>query len=238
MMRTLPTHRPKIKLCGFTREPDVRSACALGADYLGFVFYEHSPRCVPPAQAAQLVQCMAECKTPHAVPVGLFVNHSAAQVVAAVHTSGVQVLQFHGTETPSFCEGLSQRLGLPYWKAVHVAPDTHSDALLKLCQSYNGAQALLFDTASPGLVNVWGGTGHTFEWHTLAPLAHLKNVPPLVLSGGLSAQNVAQGITLLSPWAVDVSSGIEAVDGQGQPLKGIKDPLKMAAFVAAVRSTN
>ncbi len=223
---------PYIKLCGFTRQHDVHSAVALGVDYLGFVFYQPSLRYIAPQAAAQLISLLP----PAVTPVGLFVNHSHEQVCQAVAHSGVRVLQFHGTESPDFCDRVSQQLGLSYWKAIHVAPDTHSDDLLKLCQTYPHAQALLFDTASLGAVNHWGGTGHTFEWQKLAPLATLKNAPPLVLSGGLSVQNVAQGIAQLKPWAVDVSSGIEAVDAQGKAIKGVKDPAKMAAFVAAVRS--
>jgi phosphoribosylanthranilate isomerase len=222
---------PFIKMCGFTREADVMFARGLAVDYFGFVFYEPSPRYIAPERAAVLTQLLSSDSAFQSV--GLFVNHSAAQVVDAVKASGVRVLQFHGNESPEFCEQLSQQLGLPYWKAVHVSPDAHSDGLLKLCSNYSTAQALLFDTASPA----WGGTGHTFEWQTLAPLATLKNVPPLVLSGGLSVQNVAQGIALLSPWAVDVSSGIEAADADGKMLKGVKDSAKMAAFVAAVRQT-
>jgi phosphoribosylanthranilate isomerase len=223
---------PLIKMCGITRLGDAQAAVALHVNYLGFVFYEASPRFIEPLAAFLIID-----RLPTGVaPIGLFVNHSQTQVRQAVKASGAKVLQFHGTESPQFCEEISQALGLPYWKAVHVAADTHSDDLLKSCKAYSSAQALLFDTASPGLINHWGGTGQSFEWQTLAPLATLKNVPPLVLSGGLSVQNVAQGIALLKPWAVDVSSGIEALDAQGKPRKGIKDPAKMADFVQAVRS--
>lgn len=219
---------PLIKMCGITREIDAQAAIALRVDYLGFVFYESSPRFIEPEQAAGIIAIIPAS----VLPVGLFVNHSELAVERCIKLSGAKVLQFHGTESPAFCEKMSQKHGLPYWKAVHVHADAHSDDLLKSCLSYSSAQALLFDTASP----TWGGTGHTFEWQKLAPLAALKNVPPLVLSGGLSAQNVVQGIALLSPWAVDVSSGIEAADAQGKPLKGIKDSTKMAEFVSAVRS--
>ncbi len=219
---------PLIKMCGFTSVAHAQHACALLVDYIGFVFYEASPRYVSPLQAGAIIEKLGS----KPLPVGLFVNHSETQVEQAVKNSGVKVLQFHGTENAEFCESMSQLMGLPYWKVVHVKADAHSDDLLKSCLSYSSAQALLFDTASPA----WGGTGHTFEWQKLAPLAALKNVPPLVLSGGLSAQNVAQGIALLSPWAVDVSSGIEATGAQGKPLKGIKDSTKMAEFVSVVRS--
>jgi phosphoribosylanthranilate isomerase len=219
---------PLIKMCGITREVDALAAIALQVNYLGFVFYEPSPRFVEPVHAQGIIT-----RLPSSVlPVGLFVNHGESEVENCVKASGVKVLQFHGTESPEYCEALSQTLGLPYWKVVHVSADADSEDLLKSCLKYSYAQALLFDTASPA----WGGTGHTFEWQKLAPLAALKNVPPLVLSGGLSAQNVAQGIALLKPWAVDVSSGIEAADAQGKPRKGIKESTKMADFVSAVRS--
>jgi phosphoribosylanthranilate isomerase len=224
--------RTAIKFCGFTCEADVLFARSLAVDYYGFVFYPPSPRYISPERAAGLTQLLSADKA--FKPVGLFVNDSAAQVADAVQASGVRVLQFHGNESPEFCEQLSQRLGLPYWKAVHVTANAHSGDLLKWCLLYSSAQALLFDTASPA----WGGTGHTFEWQKLAPLATLKNAPPLVLSGGLSVQNVAQGLAKLNPWAVDVSSGIEAVDADGKAIKGVKDRAKMAAFVAAVSQSN
>jgi phosphoribosylanthranilate isomerase len=221
-----------IKMCGITRDDDAQRAVLLGIDYLGFVFYESSPRFIEPKAAQSIIQRLG----PRTKAVGLFVNHDRAFVSLAVEQSRVDVLQFHGTESPQFCEEMSAALGLPYWKAVHVGVGMDSDDLLKSCFSYSSAQALLFDTASPGLINHWGGTGQSFEWQTLAPLVTLKNVPLLVLSGGLSVQNVAQGIELLNPWGVDVSSGIEVHDAQGKPCKGIKDPTKMADFVKAVRS--
>ena len=215
-------------MCGITRHTDAQAALRLQVDYLGFVFYPTSPRFISLELAAAIIDTLPATTQ----PVGLFVNHDADEVERIVKVSGIKVLHFHGTETPRFCEAMSQKLGLPFWKVVHVAADAHSEDLLKSCIQYSNAQALLFDTASPA----WGGTGHTFEWQKLASLAALKNVPPLVLSGGLSAQNVAQGIALLSPWAVDVSSGIEAIDAQGKSLKGIKDSAKMAEFVSAVQS--
>ena len=221
-------HSTLIKMCGITRHTDAQAALALRVDYLGFVFYPTSPRFISLELAAAIIDTLPATTQ----PVGLFVNYDADEVERIVKASGIKVLQFHGTETPRFCEAMSQKLGLPFWKVVHVAADAHSEDLLKSCIQYSNAQALLFDTASPA----WGGTGHTFEWQKLASLAALKNVPPLVLSGGLSAQNVAQGIALLSPWAVDVSSGIEAIDAQGKSLKGIKDSAKMAEFVSAVQS--
>jgi phosphoribosylanthranilate isomerase len=236
------SNTPRIKCCGFTRQQDLDAAVALEVDYVGFVFYAPSPRYIAPNTAAALVASLpARAISARAViPVGLFVNHDAATVREAVLLSGIKILQFHGLESPQLCEQLSQDLGLPYWKAIHVAPDSTPDSLLKLCQTYSTAQAVLFDTAIAPLnseQNQWGGTGHTFEWQTLLTLsAQDAHVPPLVLSGGLNAQNVTQGIQLLKPWAVDVSSGIEAIDvATNTPRKGIKNADLMAHFVAAVR---
>jgi phosphoribosylanthranilate isomerase len=241
-MTSYTTPVPAIKLCGFTRQLDIDVAMALAVDYVGFVFYEPSPRYIDPYHARVLIDSLS--LSPRTVPVGLFVNHNEVFVRDAVAASGVKLLQFHGNESPDFCEALSQDLSLPYWKALHVAPDSTSDSLLKLCQAYHSASAILFDTAIPTQANVlnepiWGGTGHTFEWKLLTQLARqsqIGNVPALILSGGLSAHNVAQGIQLLQPWAVDVSSSIEALDAlSGKPLKGIKDAAIMTAFVRSVR---
>ncbi len=234
-------NHPKIKLCGFTRQVDIDVACALGVDYVGFVFYQPSPRYISPQAVAALVVNFPPTTT--TTPVGLFVNHSEDEVREAALISNIKVLQFHGAESPDFCDALSQSLGLPYWKALHVSPHSTSDSLLKLCQTYHGAQAVLFDTAIPTSSTadepMWGGTGQTFEWQLLAQLSiesRLGNAPPLVLSGGLSVQNVAQGIQLLQPWAVDVSSGIEVIDAiSAKPLKGVKDATTMAAFIQQVR---
>ena len=226
-------HRTRIKLCGITRAADAHAAVAAGADALGFVFYEPSPRYISPAAASEIIAQLP----PFVSTVGLFVNHSATSVQNAVQASGVSVMQFHGTETPDFCAQMQAHTGRPYLKTIHIDPvysENSAAALLKYCQQYRGAQALLFDTASPA----WGGTGQTFEWQHLLALAHEPSVPPLVLSGGLSAQNVGAGVALLRPWAVDVSSGIEAAGIDGKPLKGIKDPQAMRAFVAAVRAAD
>ena len=235
-------HTTRIKMCGFTRPAHALSAVAAGADTLGFVFYKPSPRYIEPA-AVRAIKALLPADT---MLVGLFVNADATEVKNSVAASGVNVLQFHGHETPEFCEAMSRELGLPYWKVIHIAAGESSanpSEWVKYGQTYRSAQALLFDTASP----LWGGTGQTFEWSQLLPLAQSANhdeaqhlsAPPLahllVLSGGLHAQNVGAGIALLRPWAVDVSSGIEPLGADGKPQKGIKDPQAMRDFVAAVK---
>lgn len=224
----------KIKFCGFTRQNDVDTALSLGVDYLGFVFYESSPRHISPHQVAEL---LANSQLSTSLPVGLFVNHGAAFVRQAVTLSGVKILQFHGNESPDFCDTLSQHLGLPYWKALHVTPDITPDDLLILCHKYYRADALLFDTVIPSAPQVWGGTGQTFDWQRLIHITqHAQHIPALILSGGLTKHNVALGLERIQPWAVDVSSGIEVQDvTTGQLIKGVKDFNKMAEFIAIVR---
>ena len=235
-------------MCGITSLADALAAIDAGADTLGFVFYEPSPRFITPIDAGAIIAALPS----EVVCVGLFVNHTADQIKAAVVASGVLIMQFHGTEPTALCEQLQSELGLPYWKVIHIpaatpalpnamtatdSEDARNALLVKSCQLYSSAQALLFDTASPA----WGGTGQTFEWSNLLPLSQTAHnqqdlrVPPLVLSGGLHAQNVGAGINLLRPWAVDVSSGIERISADGKPQKGVKDSRAMRNFVAAVR---
>ncbi len=223
----------KIKFCGFTRQNDIDAALSLGVDYLGFVFYQASPRYIAPHQLAKL---LANSQLSTSLPVGLFVNHDAVFVHQAVTLSGVKILQFHGNESPDFCDDLSQQLGLPYWKALHVTPDITPDGLLTLCHKYSRADALLFDTVIPSAPHIWGGTGQTFDWqHLMHITQHAQHMPALILSGGLTKHNVALGLELIQPWAVDVSSGIELQDTTtGQLIKGVKDFTKMAEFIATV----
>jgi phosphoribosylanthranilate isomerase len=220
-------HRTRIKFCGLTRAQDVRSAVQAGADALGFVFYANSPRYIAPAQAALLMQAVPVM----VAKVGLFVNASTQEVVHAVQTTGVDLLQFHGDETPELCEITARAAQRPYVRAIHVAPEHTAADLLHCLQTYPNAKAFLFDTASTS----YGGSGKTFEWSVLQSLltANPANVPahPLVLSGGLNAQNVTDAIKRVRPFAVDVSSGIESA-------KGIKDAQKIAEFAAAVRAAD
>ena len=201
--------RTRIKICGLTREADVDAAVQAGADAIGFVLYAKSPRCVSLAQARTLAQRLP----PFVTPVLLFVNADAQEVAQAAQELPQSLLQFHGDETPAQCAA-AQR---PYLRAARMAPGFD---LLDFASRFPAAQGLLLDA----LVEGYGGGGKAFDW-SLIP----HGVPlPVVLSGGLNAANVIDGVTRVRPWAVDVSSGVEIS-------KGIKDAALMRRFCQAVR---
>jgi phosphoribosylanthranilate isomerase len=204
--------RTRIKICGLTRESDVDTAVDAGADAVGFVFYERSARHVAVERAAQLARRLPAFVT----PVGLFVNASPAVIAEAVQAIPQLVLQFHGDETPSDC-AVARR---PYLRAARMAPGFD---LLDFAARYPDAQALLLDAYVEG----YGGGGKVFDW-SLIPTDVSR---PVVLSGGLHAGNVVEGILRVRPWAVDVSSGVEAV-------KGVKDPAAVRRFCEAVREAD
>ena len=184
-------------------------AVDLGVDALGLVFYAPSPRNVTIATAADVAR-----QIPAFVSVvGLFVNAEPSFVEEVIANVGLSLLQFHGDETPEDCE----RFGLPYIKAIRVKADTN---LVQYARDFTSAKALLLDTYTEGVA---GGTGQMFDWN-LIPSALPK---PVILAGGLQANNVAQAIRQVKPYAVDVSGGVEAT-------KGIKDAQKIAAFMQQV----
>ncbi len=202
--------RTRIKICGITREQDLRAVANGGGDAIGLVFYERSPRHVSVPQAAEL----ARAAPPFLTVVGLFVNPSAEFVHEVLGQVPLDVLQFHGEETPEFC----RQFGRPYLKAIRVKTGVD---LLQCASRYAGAQGLLLDAYVEG---TQGGTGESFDW---ALIPH--DLPlPVILSGGLYAGNVAAAIRQVRPYAVDVSSGVEAA-------KGIKDAAKVAAFINEVK---
>lgn len=204
--------RTRIKICGLTRHADVHAAVEAGADAIGFVFYERSPRRVEIAQAAQLARALP----PFVTPVGLFVNAEAGRVAQAVAEIPGLLLQFHGDETPDAC----RRSGRPYLRAARMAPEID---LLDFARRFGDACGLLLDAFVEG----YGGGGKVFDWSRIPRGVAL----PIVLSGGLDAGNVAAGIAQLRPWAVDVSSGVEAAPG-------VKDAAAMHSFCAAVRAAD
>lgn len=205
--------RTRIKICGFTREDQLAQAAQLGVDAVGLVFYPPSPRNVSIEQA----QVLCRAVPPFVTTVGLFVDAPAEQVREVLRQVSLTLLQFHGDETPAYC----QQFGLPYIKAVRVKPGLD---LLQYATDFASARGLLLDAYVAG---VPGGTGERFDW-TLIP----ANLPlPVVLSGGLDPENVTEAINNVRPWAVDVSSGVE----QG---KGNKDLAKMAAFIDGVRNAD
>jgi phosphoribosylanthranilate isomerase len=204
--------RTRIKICGLTREADVDAAVEAGADAVGFVFYDRSQRHVDLARAVELAGRLPA----FVMPVGLFVNAGAAAVDAAVAVIPQLLLQFHGDETPQECA----RFGRPYLRAVRMERGLD---LLDFASRFAQAQALLLDAHVDG----YGGGGKVFDW-SLVP----SGVPrPLVLSGGLHAGNVIQGIHAIRPWAVDVSSGVETA-------KGVKDADAIRRFCEAVREAD
>jgi phosphoribosylanthranilate isomerase len=202
---------PRIKVCGLTRVEDVQAAVAAGVDAIGLVFYPESPRHVTIAQAVTLCREIP----PFVTIVGLFVNASRAEVHRVVESVPLNLLQFHGDETVDQCEGF----GLPYLRAARVRPGVD---LLEFASQFPSARALLLDTWTPA----YGGSGESFDWSLVPASCPL----PVILSGGLTPDNVAEAIRQVRPVAVDVSSGVESA-------KGIKDAAKIRAFVSAVRGS-
>lgn len=200
----------RIKICGLTREADVDAAVEAGADAIGFVFYPPSPRHVTPERAAVLARRIP----PFVSVVGLFVNATADEIVRTLDQVPINLLQFHGEEPETDC----CRWQVPYLRAARVRPELD---LLQYAASFASARALLLDAFVEG----YGGGGKTFDWTLIPPALPL----PLILSGGLTPENVGAAVRQVQPLAVDVSSGVEAG-------KGIKDHARMRAFVAAVRA--
>ncbi|MBU3647882.1 MAG: phosphoribosylanthranilate isomerase [Limnohabitans sp.] len=220
-------NRTRIKICGLTREQDVDAAVAAGVDAIGFVMYAPSPRAVTVERAAELALRLPAFVT----PVLLFVNESAEAIAhACVQVPGAW-LQFHGDETPDQCRKIARTLGRRWIRAARIPLETPAGEepfdLLKYVQDYSDAQAVLLDAHVEG----YGGGGKTFNWSQLPPNVNAH----LVLSGGLNAANVTDGIRALRDrglsLAVDVSSGVESA-------KGIKDAAKIHEFVRAVRAAD
>ena len=224
--------RTRIKICGLTREEDVDAAVAAGADAVGFVLYPKSPRAVTVERAAELAKRLP----PFVTPVLLFVNASAIEVIAACAMIPGATAQFHGDESPQDCLAATDNGAYPYLRAARIplGDDAQAFDLVKYLYDYSNAQAILLDAHVDG----YGGGGKTFNWSLLPPNVNAH----LVLSGGLTSANVGDGITSVRPrcktLAVDVSSGVEALDAQGKPQRGIKDPERIRQFVAAVRAAD
>lgn len=202
--------RVKIKFCGITRLEDAEQAVTLGADALGFVFFEGSPRYIEPAAAAAIIRQLP----PFVCKVGLFVNLEADSVTEITQHTGVDLVQYHGDETPAVCAA-----GPPAWmKAIRVKDDLD---IAPESARYHGARAIFLDAHDD---QAYGGTGRQIDWHAIP-----QGLPrPVILAGGLSADNVADAIRVVKPYAVDVSGGIESS-------KGIKDPDKMRQFITEVK---
>ncbi len=203
--------RTRIKICGITRVQDAHAAAELGADAIGLVFYAPSPRNVGVEQARAIIAALP----PFVTAVGLFVDPARDQVESVLRHCALNLLQFHGDETPDFCSAF----GLPYIKAARVRPNAD---LVQSLSPYADARGWLLDAYHDQL---YGGTGASFDWN-LIPSGLAR---PVILSGGLTPENVGAAVRQVRPWAVDVSSGVEAE-------KGIKDAAKIAAFITGVKN--
>lgn len=204
--------RVRTKICGITRVEDALAAAYAGADAIGLVFYDKSPRQVTLTQATAIVRALPAFVTSTA----LFVNPEADFVRDVIDTVGVDLLQFHGDESAAFCEGFDR----PYFKAIRMQAETDLNACVR---TYAGAKALLLDTYVKG---VPGGTGAAFNWQWVSKDKTAGLDMPIILAGGLSENNVSEAVEIVQPWAVDVSGGVEA-----EP--GIKSEKKVAQFIKA-----
>ncbi|WP_428035114.1 phosphoribosylanthranilate isomerase [Amphritea sp.] len=205
--------RTRVKICGITRLEDALAAIDAGADALGFVFYPPSPRYVEPAVAEVIIKQLP----PFVSTVALFVNESPEQVRAVLDQTGINLLQFHGDESPDYCEQFNH----PYFKALRMSPDID---VVAETERFVAARAILLDAYRPG---VPGGTGEAFDWDRIP--ADIDK--PLILAGGLDQHNVAKAICQVKPYAVDVSGGVEAA-------KGLKDSSKLISFMNEVARAN
>ena len=205
--------RTRVKICGITRPEDGLLVARAGADAIGLVFYAPSPRAVMAEQAAAICAALP----PFVTTVGLFVDASQQEVEQVLNQVPLDLLQFHGNEPAEFCRGFSR----PWIKALRMAEGMD---LATEAECYHGAQGLLLDSFQQG---VPGGTGHAFDWARIP-----AGLPmPIILAGGLNPENIQQAVRDVHPWAVDVSSGVEAD-------KGIKDADKINAFMRGVHTAD
>jgi phosphoribosylanthranilate isomerase len=202
--------RTRIKICGLKDVEMARHAARCGADAVGLNFHKPSPRYVEPEAARKI----ADALPPYVMAVGLFVNLPAGEVRGILERVPLQMLQFQGDEPPDFCESFR----IPYIRAVRMEEGTD---LLEYARRFSSARALLPDAHVPGLA---GGTGRSFDWKVIP-----RDLPiPVILSGGLTSENVGRAVSEVKPWAVDVSSGVEAE-------RGVMDPRKIEEFIRSVR---
>jgi phosphoribosylanthranilate isomerase len=215
--------RTRIKICGLTREEDVTAAVAAGADAIGFVFYPKSQRYVTPETASVLMSTVP----PFVSTVGLLVNATRQQAEAIVQQAPVSLLQFHGDESPDQCREIAEAVNRPFIRAVRIGSAMTGADLLEYEHMYRAASGLFAGLLLDAFVEGYGGGGKVFDW-SLIPK---ELAPRVVLSGGLSAQNAAEAVLQVRPFAVDVSSGVEQS-------KGIKDPARIRSFIGTVRGAD
>jgi phosphoribosylanthranilate isomerase len=201
-----------VKICGITRSEDAELAASLGAWAIGFNFWDGSKRRCDPAVAAGIARSLRR----KVEPAGVFVNPTLDEVVRLAESVGLALVQLHGDEGPSFCTAVAERTGARVIKALRIG----SGADIRDAERFH-TDFHMFDAAAGA---AYGGTGRTWDWDLAA---QRRSHVPLILSGGLTPANVAEGIAAVRPWGVDVASGVESAPG-------IKDPAKMEAFIAAV----
>lgn len=206
--------RTRVKICGITRADDALAAAAMGVDAIGLVFYDQSPRNIEIETAATICRQLPAFVT----TVALFLDADQSLVNEVLAHVPVEVLQFHGAEDPAYCE----RFARPYIKALGMGA-LNREGLISQSKAYKNARGLLLDSHKPGAA---GGTGETFDWNSIPALNK-----PVILAGGLTVNNVAEAVNRVHPWAVDVSSGVEAD-------KGIKSVELMSAFMQEVENAN
>jgi len=206
--------RTRVKICGITRADDALAAAAMGVDAIGLVFYDQSPRNIDIETAATICRQLPAFVT----TVALFLDADQSLVNEVLAHVPVEVLQFHGAEDPAYCE----RFARPYIKALGMGA-LNREGLISQSKAYKNARGLLLDSHKPGAA---GGTGETFDWNSIPALNK-----PVILAGGLTVNNVAEAVNRVHPWAVDVSSGVEAD-------KGIKSVELMSAFMQEVENAN
>jgi phosphoribosylanthranilate isomerase len=202
--------RTRVKICGLTRIEDAQAAARLGVDAIGLVFYPPSPRNIDLGQARSIVDALP----PFVTVVGLFVNENPQRIMKVLNSVPIDLLQFHGEESPDYCEGFDR----PYIKAIRMKTGTD---LQQVASAYRSSSGLLLDADDP---TAKGGTGKGFDWAMIPPGCPL----PVILAGGLKPDNVRDALLRVLPYGLDVSSGVEVA-------KGIKDTDKMAAFIKEVQ---
>ena len=208
--------RTRVKICGITRKEDAQLVVDAGADAIGLVFYEKSPRHVSNAQAAEISRMIPAFVS----RVALFKDADEQTIRSVLADVEIDLIQFHGSETIEFCEQFKR----PYIKALGLKGAEHdTDFLTSSVETFKSAKAILLDGHAPGEA---GGTGDSFDWSSIA-----KIDKHLVLAGGLTPENVKQAIEIVHPFAVDVSSGVESAPG-------IKDKDKITAFMAQVNGSS
>jgi phosphoribosylanthranilate isomerase len=209
MMFSEPANRTAVKICGLTNLEDARFVAGALANYLGFIFYEKSPRYVEPPKAGAIINWIEGPET-----VGVFVNQPLDDVNMIIRQTGIDLVQLHGTESPEYCQLIEK----PVIKVFHIEAETTAEELAENIKPFNEhAKYFMFDTKTDEL---WGGTGKIFDWNVLKKMSHNK---PFFLSGGLNSGNINQACRMIHPFAVDVNSGVEQAPG-------VKDYDKLEEF--------